>query len=236
MGAIFSHRVTESWPENDWVYNYGTYAPGTAIPVPDSNLLMVTRNPAEGDIFDPLMYSKQARRNGTCFTFRKIDKFHAAEHVLQLHAPEDTPLAQNIEDAAKQFTTHEYFISYDPYTYLSFAAAMLGCVPIVHPLGNISKPEWILSTAWGPYFRETNRSVIMDGVAYGNSTSEITRARANLPLMRKELFRIKAWGKGTVKRFVGDVLEHISGTEQYQGRKLVSDYYPVGWNPGTFKV
>ena len=140
MGAIFSHRVTESWPENDWVYNYGTYAPGTAIPVPDSNLLMVTRNPAEGDIFDPLMYSKQARRNGTCFTFRKIDKFHAAEHVLQLHAPEDTPLAQNIEDAAKQFTTHEYFISYDPYTYLSFAAAMLGCVPIVHPLGNISKP------------------------------------------------------------------------------------------------
>ena len=236
LGAIFPHQVTESWPERDWVYNYGTYAPGTALPVPDSNLLMVTRNPIEGDIFDPLAYSIQAQRKGTCFTFRKLDKFHSAENVLHLHEPGDTPLAEMIENAAEQFTTHEYFVSYDPYTYLSFAAAMLGCVPIVHPLGNMTKFEWILSTAWGPYIRESNRTVIMDGVAYGNSTTEVSRARENLPFMREEFFRVKIWGKGTVKRFVRDVMEHVEGTEQYEGRKLVSEFYPKGWNPGIFQV
>ena len=120
--------------------------------------------------------------------------------------------------------------------YLSFAAAMLGCVPIVHPLGNMTKFEWILSTAWGPYIRESNRTVIMDGVAYGNLTTEVNRARENLPFMREEFFRVKIWGKGTVERFVRDVMKHIDGTEQYEGRKLVSEFYPKGWNPGSFQV
>jgi len=144
---------------------------------------------------------------------------HFWENVLHLHEPEDTPLAETIENAAEQFTTHEYVVSYDPNTYLSFAAAMLGCVPIAHPLGKMTKSERILSTAWGPYIRESNRTVIMDGVAHGNSTSEVSRARDNLPFMREEFFHVKIWGQGTVERFVRDVMENIDGAEQYEGRK-----------------
>jgi len=236
LGSIYSHKVTEAWHEDDWVYNYGTYAPGAAMPVPDSNLLMVMRNPVEGDIFDLTTYGIQEQRKGTCFTFRKLDKFHSAEHVSQLHKPGDTPLDDAVEKAAEQLVTHEYFVSYDPYTYLSFAAAMLGCVPIVHPLGNMSKLEWIHSTAWGPYVRESNRTVLMDGVAYGNSTSEVNRARANLSLMRTELVRVKKWGTQTVARFIHDVLENITGSRRYEGRKTVKDFYPRGWNPGKFQV
>ena len=63
------------------------------------NLLMVTRNPIEGDIFYHLAYPLQAQRKGTCCTFRKLDIFHASENVLHLHEPEDTPLADTIENA-----------------------------------------------------------------------------------------------------------------------------------------
>jgi len=31
MGANFPHQITESWPESDWIYNYGTYAHRTIM-------------------------------------------------------------------------------------------------------------------------------------------------------------------------------------------------------------
>ena len=63
------------------------------------NLLMVTRNPIEGDIFYHLAYPLQAQRKGTCRTFRNLDIFHASENVLHLHEPDDTPLAETNENA-----------------------------------------------------------------------------------------------------------------------------------------
>ena len=231
MGAVYPHSVTRAWSQNDWVYNYGKYAPGAAAEVPDENLLTVLRNPYPGDDFD-IPHPHASQRKGTCYTSRKQNLFHRKSSITLLHTSDDTPLAESVAESVKQFLTHEFFVSYDPYTFLTFIAAWEGCVPIVHPLGNLTKLEWILSTAWGPYVRHSKRLVLMDGVAYGSSADEIERARRTLPLMRKEFEMVKEWGKGTVSHFIEDVLRHLSG-EEPRGRRLVSDFYPPGWNPGS---
>lgn len=230
MGAVYQHSVTSAWSQNDWVYNYGKYAPGVAGGVPDENLLTVLRNPYRGDEFD-IPQPHSSLRKGTCYTSRKQHLFHRESSITWLHTSDDTPLAETISESVKQFLVHEFFVSYDPYTFLTFIAAWEGCVPIVHPLGNLTKREWILSTAWGPYVRLSKRDVLMDGVAYGSSPDEIERARRTLPLMRKEFELVKEWGRGTVSSFIEDVLSHLSGKEP-RGRRLVSDFYPPGWNPG----
>ena len=232
MGALASHSVTHAWPQTDWVYNYGVYAPGANMDVPDSNLLVVLRNPIPGDEFDPLRYPKQVRA-GRCYTIRKRDTFHDPGSIKPLHEPTDTPLADAVGGAEQHFLAHEYFISYDPYTYLTFAAAMLGCISIVHPLGNLTKEQWFLSTAWGPYIRESGRQTLIKGIAYGDSQEEIKSARDHLHLVRQEFFQIKQWGSGTVDRFLGHLVEPNVKAE---GKLFVSDFYPPGWNPGKFTI
>lgn len=232
MGAIAPYSITHAWPQTDWVYNYGVYAPGAKIKVPDSNLLVVLRNPYPGDEYDLLKHPEHAR-SGRCYTIRKRDKFHDLGSIRPLHDPSDTLLADSLEGSVQDFLVHEYFVSYDPYTFLTFAAAMLGCVSIVHPLGNFTKEQWLLSTAWGPYIRESGRHYLMEGIAYGDSQEEIERAREHMHLVRKEFFRIKQWGSGTVDRFLSH-LAQPNGTAE--GQHFVGDFYPPGWNPGKFTV
>ena len=230
MGAISSHTVTHAWPQTDWVYNYGLYAPGAKISVPDSNLLVVLRNPYAGDEFDQATYPKSVR-SGKCYTIRKRDLFHKNNSITQMHDPKDALLPDSIKDSVHYFLTHEFFVSYDPYTYLTFAAAMLGCVSIVHPLGNLTKEQWMLSTAWGPYIRESGRETLLNGVAYGDSQDEINTARMHMHLVRQEFFNIKKWSEGTVDRFLSHVAEPNVNVD---GKHTVSDFYPPGWNPGEF--
>ena len=228
IGSISPSEVTHSWHQYDWVYAFGTYAPGAAIPVPDSNLLMVLRNPTNGDIFDKSSHPRIARTNRTCFTYRKMNLFHTKDSLVYNHDANADVLPEDIEGAVQFFLSHKYFVSYDPYTYLAYIASWLGCIPIIHPVLNMTKLEWILSTAFGPYIRETGRYDLMHSIAYGNATEEVSMAREFLEVSRQEFVKVKDWGKSTVERFIHDVFVNMTGEGQYRGRLLVKDYYPAG--------
>jgi len=66
LGSITPLEIARSWEQEDWVFHYMPYAPGAAMNVPDSNILMVTNLPAPGDHFDISEYRVPDVRKGTC--------------------------------------------------------------------------------------------------------------------------------------------------------------------------
>ena len=59
-----------------------------------------------------------------------------------------------LTDVVKLLSSVEYFISYDPYSFWSFKAALHGAVSIVYPLANVSREEYVNSLFVGDYLRD----------------------------------------------------------------------------------
>ena len=111
----------------DLVFNYGIASPGTAVPVPVRNLLQIINNPRPDDDFDLKSHPKLPRA-GVVFTYRKADIFHNdGFSVTVLHPPNATKLSREHSMGAtvRMFLTHEYFVCYDPYSYLAWIAPMV---------------------------------------------------------------------------------------------------------------
>ena len=193
--------------------------------VPDSNILMVTNLPAPGDNYDISEYRVPDVRKGTCYTVRKMHLFHKGD-VNVLHDAKDELLPEGLHEQQQTFLRNEYFVSYDPHTLLIYMASMLGNVPIVVPLMNMSKEEWFSGSSWGPYSRDTKRAGLMHAVAYGFFDSEVESARLHTHVVRSELFKVKHWGKSTVLRMIDDVKSEIDGSGACSARRLVRDYFP----------
>ncbi|XRB07598.1 hypothetical protein NFJ02_32g81490 [Pycnococcus provasolii] len=237
MGTIFVENTTNAWPEDDWVYQYLHHAPKAATIVPDSNLLAVFLNPYPGDEFDiGKSTMHRAKRSGRLWTWRKADLFHKAEFQINgqlrmLHTPTDTALSANFSEAIEQLRGCESFVAYDPYTMWTFIAGMLGCISIVYPLGNMTKKEWFISHAFGPYYKETGDGRLMDGIAYGSEEHEIMQARKHMKYIREGLYAVKEWGKNSVQRLIADVNAYMNKSVNHLEwhRMLVKDYYPRDW-------
>ena len=132
---------------NDLVFTYLTFNPGTAVPVTHANLLQVMLNPTPTDEFRASAYPPLPR-SGTAFFMRKASKFHSTIKVM--HKPGDTELRtdQNMAHYVEVFRTHEYVVCYDPYSFYAWIAAQLGCIPIIHPIVNTTKREWLLQSGY----------------------------------------------------------------------------------------
>jgi len=121
----------------------------------------------------------------------------------------------------------KYFVAYDPYTYWSWKAAMLGAVSVVCPLQGVTKAEWAMSTFVGSYLKERNRTKI-PGIAYGWNQVELTYAQETMKDLRPLLQEIKLWGESTVERFARDCYRYNTGARQmslFEGAMFVRDLY-----------
>ncbi len=96
---------------------------------------------------------------------------------------------ERTERIAKNITQYEYFVTYDPYTYWRWIAAMSGTVSVVYPLQGKSKYEWLMSTFVGPYLKASNKTNL-PGIAYGWTSSEIDYARRTMHQLRPMLLYI----------------------------------------------
>ena len=218
------------WGQHDLVFNYGLFNPGTAKPVTTSNLLQVLLDPAPDDAFQIDKYPSLPR-NGTVFTVRKAGRFHGEDWSF-IHPANATELkgGASMEMTIHAFLTHEYFVCYDPYSYLSWIAAMLGCISIIHPFQSMTKQQWLMSTMFGGYIEHTG---LQDwpGIAYGWDASEIKHAERTKHLVREILFQVKEFSHSvTVPRFVRDAKRAARGAYgSFEGAMTVSELYPVGW-------
>ena len=229
MGVITKSAVTgRTWGLDDIVSNYAT---STGDNVPVSNILQVFPNPRKGDVTDisDAAFYNSTGRNGIAWMMRKGPKFHKNINFIHEHdAFHVTEVNKHKEDAFKPdyLRNYEYFVSYDPYTYWSWYAAMLGTVSVVYPLANQTKEEWALGTFIGSYLLDTNSTEI-PGVAYGWSDSELEYARRTMHELRGLLVKVRQWGvETTVTRFTRDCYRYSLGErEHFEGAMLFRDAY-----------
>lgn len=225
VGVNVKKGVTNKWGSEDMIFNYAT---STGVDVPLSNILQVIVNPLPGDetdISDEIFYSKN--RLGIVWTMRKGLKFHG--NVTNIH---EQPGMESTEFGRRKISVeslrrYEYFVTYDPYTYWSWFAAMSGTVSVVYPLANVSKAEWAVGTFVGSYLKHIGSTEI-PGIAYGWEQSEIEYARRTMHLLRPMLLAVKEWGANeTVPQFARDVYRYKNGERtRFEGALLKRDVYP----------
>jgi len=237
MGVHAEKDTTTHWGQDDMVFHFNGFGGPfyhhvgkiSAISVPPSNALQVLRDPCVGDGFDITKYPPLPR-NGTAYTVRKGKLLHG-NHLPGMHAPGDTLIDKmGVESLVQALRTHEYFVSYDPATFLSHIAAMLGCVSILAPVPHESKSRYWSKSALGPYLAESNLEA-PPGIAYGSGLDEIERARATMHLSRESLLAFKHWGQTVaVERMVRDVGQYATGARSgFEGALLVREVYPDRW-------
>ena len=238
LGTISSKGTARSWGLDDLVFNYATSTAGDHVSI--SNILQVVPNPQEGDVTDisDATFYNTTGRKGIAWMMRKGPKFHKKinfihEHhdglnATEVNAKEGVPLT------VEMLRNYEYFVSYDPYTYWSWYAAMMGTVSVVYPLANQTKEQWAMGTFIGTYLADIG-STELPGVAYGWSDSELEYARRTMHDLRGLLVKVRQWGVDTtVTRFTRDCYRYHHGERvHFEGAMLFRDAYPEFLRPGN---
>jgi len=231
LGAV-QGMFSTIFRQNDLIFNYGILSPGTAVPVPTSNLLQVLLNPEASDLFQ-IKKHLPLKRKGAVFSYRKAKVFH--ENITIMHPASSTEIIKgktSMNATIEAFLTHKFFICYDPYSFLAWIAPMLGCATIIHPLNNMTKREWLMSTMYAGYLEHSGVQD-MAGIAYG--WVEASYALRTKHKVRDELFQMKHYAHSvTLLRFVRDAKRAAAGRlglphDGFEGAMQVSDFYPQGW-------
>ena len=191
---------------DDPVFHYCTNRQNsTLIPIPLTNILMLARNPYPGDDTDPDTLAKlpSFNRSGVIYCIRKGVKFHGPS----LYSPDgklphemlniSATLVNNLrvdQRTNELIRKAEYFLTYDPYSYWSMKAAMLGAVSVVHPVVGKTKEEWVDGFYIGAYLKSNGLPMNMPGVAYGWDEEELQYARRTMHEMRPLLLEVNRWG------------------------------------------
>ena len=223
-----------NYHRDDFIFSYG---PKMIEPMEHwySNILMIVRNPYPGDetdISDDLFYNKN--RSGILWTMRKGHSFHP--NITFIHEHPGIP-STNIERDptidVPVLLKYEYFVSYDPLTYLTFLAAMAGTVSVVYPVAGETKEQWSNNSILGPYLRAIGKTEI-PGVAYGWSESEISFSRQTMHQLRPFMMDMKTWGRETtVNRFARDCYRYKNGIRtNFEAGLLAKDAYPSFYKQG----
>lgn len=228
LGKHKSADTARSWGLDDLVFNY---AASTGDNIPASNILQVFTNPHPGDVTDisDEVFYNQKNRTGIAWMMRKGRLFH--DEINFIHEHHDGLTSTEVGGEGTQlspssFRNYEYFVSYDPYTYWSWFAAMSGTVSVVYPLGNMTKEEWAMGTFIGSFLQHAGIKEI-PGVAYGWSDAELEYARQTMHDLRPLLVKARQWGaETTVSRFTRDCYRFGQGERvQFEGAMLVRNAY-----------
>ena len=151
---------------------------------------------------NPILRNLELSRNGWCHTIRKIF-FHKQGTVDFFHPPDSLEVTRSETNYLQIFNQYEYFVSYDPLTFLSIIAALCGCISIVYPLKGVTKQDYYNTLCIHQYLTETKEDLY--GVAYGNGSDEIEWARSTLPLVKEQWNAFERYQKKTVESFLEDI-------------------------------
>jgi hypothetical protein len=141
-------------------------------------------------------------RQGYCHTFRKQ---HIHKNINYIHPNDSFEINVNHtqDDYIEIFNKYKYFISYDPFTFLSIIASLCGCISIIYPIEDVSKKEWLQKTALYEYLKYKNEELY--GIAYGNSPEELDFAQKTIHLVKKQWDDIKYYEYKLLINFVKDI-------------------------------
>jgi hypothetical protein len=180
LGIISGKHIYKTWGLNDLVYYFNSEL--KFLKEPDK-LNNIYKNLSLLYI-DPIFKNINQERYGYCHTFRKTE-FHKNISLIHPQNSFEITREHKQEDYFHLFNKYEYFVSYDPLTFLSIIAAICGCISIIYPIEGISKKDWLKMTALADYLNDKNLESIY-GIAYGYSFKEISNAYSTLPLVKDQ--------------------------------------------------
>jgi hypothetical protein len=143
-------------------------------------------------------------REGFCYTIRKAHKIHK-ENLFMEHPPGSFEMTHFLttDDCIKIFNNYTFFICYDPLTFLSIMAPLCGCITIIHKIKNMTKQDWIKTTAAQEYLKFKGLDNLY-GIAYGKE--DIEYAKNTLHLVKQQWDDIiKFCNEKTIIPFIEDI-------------------------------
>ncbi|MCC5656893.1 hypothetical protein LC608_07805 [Nostoc sp. XA010] len=205
LGIHCPHDIYTTWGKDDFVYHYSTYNPQKDVK--HYNILSPT-------YLNPALQNHGKSRNGTCHIIRKGHKFH--KPLLHIHPSNSLLLDDNLsqEILIEIFNIKEYLISYDPYSYINFMAALCGCIPIVVPIKETSQKQWLESLFMSISLEQSGQKNELKGIAYG--LEEVEYARKTLQEVRNQQDIFIQYGKDTVHCFINDMISRLCAKSDFE--------------------
>ena len=151
----------KNWSSNDIVYHWE----------PKDHSLNTLRHHYINPIFNNHNYNI---RNDTCFLVKKGRLIHS--DIKYFHQNNSRDIENlSLEEIANIFNKSKYFYTYDPKTMYIIYSLLCGCIPVIYPLKNMNKEEYLKTTIF-----YNNNQIYDKGIAYGNSLIEIEFATNTL--------------------------------------------------------
>lgn len=206
VGKIVNNNVVESWGKNDLIYYFLSEKKIKESPNKYNSIYkFLTIIYLKPNTF--INYNKH--RSGYCHIYKKANMFHI-NGIQTLHPPDSVELSHfnKYEELVEFFNRFEYFICYDPCSFLVFLAGLCGCIPILHKVDGISKEEWFTGMAdtnsgFYEYYLK-NEYTNFPGIAYGIEDIEYARSTIHLlPDILNE--HIESINNLSVNNFINDM-------------------------------
>lgn len=207
LGIICEKDIYKTWGLKDLVYYFNSELKFLENPNKINtiykNLSLLFINPIYKNLYQ--------ERSGYCHTFRKKD-FH--KNIIMIHPQNSFEITRSHsqDDYLNIFNKYEYFISYDPLTFMNIIAAICGCISIVYPIEGVSKKDWLKMTALADYLKDRNLDTLY-GIAYGNSFKEISNAYSTLTLIKEQWVDINQYFK---EKYLLPFIQDINNFESCQ--------------------
>jgi len=200
LGIIYNKDIYNTWGKDNLVYYFNTERKFEEYPHKIGNIYKQLSLLCINDKIKN--YDVQRIHNSWCHTFRKSN-YHS--FIKSMHPDESFEITRehNQENYIHFFNQYEYFISYDPLTFMNIIAALCGCISIIYPIEGVSKYEWLKMTATWPYLKENNLENLY-GIAYG--MDDIEYARNTIHLVKNQWDEIQDFSlKKSILPFLDDI-------------------------------
>jgi hypothetical protein len=202
----------ETWGKNELVYYFLSELKFHLEPEKIGTVFKQLTNIYINPIFKRYNFEE---RSGVCYTIRKSHWHKNPINFYKFYEPVfNIPHDFQHTEVAEYFNTYKMFISYDPCTFLTIMAALCGCISVVYPQDNLTKKEWLKTTAAADYF-ESKDSTDLYGVAYG--MEDLQFAIDTIHLVKEQWEDIQQFKiKNTVIPFINDInnFENMPNTLQ----------------------
>jgi hypothetical protein len=153
---------------------------------------------------NPIFNNKKLIRNKTCYLIKKGKLIH--KNRKDIHPKESICLENlGLEEIANIFNESTYFYCYDPKTMYIIFAIFCGCIPIIYPIENISKTQYLEQSI----FKKDN-NIYDKGIAYGDSFKEINHAINTLNEAKNDIMNLLESDKITIDNFLNDLLIYFN--------------------------
>lgn len=209
IGKNSSTEITKTWKAEDLVFHYSTF---NSHYDPSSVEVLFTT------WIHPAIENKKLKRSGSCYLFKKASLFHKSINLIH---PKDALMIDpcSPEEIIEIFNRKEYFFSYDPYSFYDVIALLCGCIPVIYPMTNVSKLEWLKTRA--SFQLQAHVKGNLSGLAYG--IDDIPYAKESLIDAEKEQKANHEFSKKTVVNFINVVDDYFFGQKKLHPYKTVAE-------------